>query len=93
MQQALFQKQSESGSLQMYPVTSVQTIHAISCKTTIYRYIVCRFGHNGPRAYGILNAEQWKQNGHNERGDGNIIGHYERRLKYIFLFDLSIIID
>ena len=28
MQQALFQKQSESGSLQMYPVTSVKKIHS-----------------------------------------------------------------
>jgi hypothetical protein len=34
-----------------------------------------------------------EKNGHNECEDGNIIGHYERELKYIFLFDLSIIID
>ena len=65
MQQALFQKQSESGSLQMYPVTSVknslQTIHAISCKTTIYRYRVCRFGHSWPRVFGTPNAELWKK--------------------------------
>jgi hypothetical protein len=78
----------------MYPVTSVknslQTIHAISCKTTIYRYVDLGTTDRGHMA---LRTRSCEKNGHNECGDGNIIGHYERELKYIFLFDLSIIID